>query len=163
MIEFNHVGYFKKKIFIKKWPTKPIYKIKYLIKFILLNLIKPFKNSLIHIEKKWIIIDCNMTLKNGTVYRLIGDKKLKKIFLKILNKYNKGSIKGISNYKIINYRDITNTIKRNHLIIIDSNNIQINKNILNKNIFLITSKDFELDSSIQSKRIELNFNRILLC
>lgn len=163
MIEFNHVGYFKKKIFIKKWPTKPIYKIKYLIKFILLNLIKPLNNSLIHIVKKWIIIDCNITLKNGTVYRLIGEEKFKKIFLNILYKYNKGSIKGISNYKIINYRDITNKIIGNHIVIIESNDIQINKNILKKNIFLITSKDYELDASIKSKRIELNFNRILLC
>lgn len=163
MIEFNNAGYFVRKISFQKWPTKSSHRIKFLLKFVLLNLIKPFNNSLLHIKKKWIIIDCNMILKNGIVYRLTGDKNFKHFFLNFLNKHNKGTIKGISNYKMINHRRCTNNLIGNHIILIDSMNAEINKKFLKNNIYLITVDDFKLDANLVSKRIDLHYNRVLLC
>ena len=64
---------------------------------------------------------------------------------------------------MINHRRCTNNLIGNHIILIDSMNAEINKKLLKNNIYLITVDDFKLDANLVSKRIDLHYNRILLC
>jgi hypothetical protein len=162
MIKFENVGYFKKSIYLKKPSSGFINQVKYILKFIFLNMKAPLNNSIIHFFSNWIIIDCNIELKKGEVYNLIGNNLFKKSFKKMLVSPKKGKILGINKYKIIQGGRNNASLLDDHLLIdIDKGDIPKYHN--KKNIVLIFSSTRINSKNPKIINYQFMFKRLIQC
>jgi hypothetical protein len=162
MIKFENVGYFKKSIYLKKPPSGFIYQVKYILKFIFLNIKAPLNNSIIHFFSNWIIIDCNLEFNKGEVYNLIGDNSFKKNFKNMLTSPKKGKILGKDEYKIIEGKKNSSDILEGNLLI-DINEADIDKFQNKKNIVLIFSSAIIKSNNPKIINYRFKFNRLIKC
>jgi hypothetical protein len=166
-VYLNNVGYYTYTYKFHNIPNGFWSKIRYILKIVVYNINKPFKNRFLNKIQNWHILDCNLRFEHSKKYFIKGNPKelraLKNILLKKY-KCSKGKISYTS--KCLDYIFFIknpNNFKNTFFIISKDEYLEKSNNfkIMNSNSLIIFCEDFtSLEIETENSYKEFNFKRI---